>query len=259
MCGVVCMRLEIRWHLHCQQLTVNINHIIETESIKWEMPNSLSGIHVLRLVQTHQKHIQSISTVVFLLYFPFSGKNNGTNFFISCGKWLCVYVFFSVGKYFGKAEITIRQIEKRKTPTEMVINVVVSPTHFGPKRRAQTTTARARWKKENNSRRKVGAVHSIWKLFQNKVTYPSGYCLCVCGITKKTQVFSTRRRLKRKKIQPTSRENSMFKGKRVAQRSEWNERLFRLRANKMNVRIKEREKKPFQRQLLRGDKDTSAI
>lgn len=35
----------------------------------------------------------------------------------------------------------------------------------------------------------------------------------------------------------------MFKGKRVAQRSEWNERLFRLRANKMNVRIKEREKK----------------
>lgn len=51
----------------------------------------------------------------------------------------------------------------------------------------------------------------------------------------------------------------MFKGKRVAQRSEWNERLFRLRANKMNVRIKEREKKPFQRQLLRGDKDTSAI
>lgn len=153
-------------------------------------------------------------------------------------------MFFSVGKYFGKAEITIRQIEKRKTPTEMVINVVVSPTHFGPKRKAQTTTARARWKKENNSRRKVGAVHSIWKLFQNKVTYPSGNCLCVWDY-EKTQVFSTRRRLKRKKNQPTSRENSMFKGKRVAQRSEWNERLFRLRANKMNVRIKEREKTHF--------------
>ena len=63
---------------------------------------------------------------------------------------------------------------------------------------------------------------------ETKVTYPSGNYLVVCEVEKETE----QKRRHSKKSAHVQSEN------KVAQRSEWHERLFRLRVEKMNARIK---------------------